>query len=235
MDSEKPKRVVVVDEDRDVAELIVGILTDEGFDVSSIYKIDQPNIADAIEKIGPDCAILDGVHLGDEWEGWEIARRLGGGPRPVPVVMLTAEIGAQEEAFAGLSDRARAAGFVSLISKPFDIDRLIATVRRAVGLDIPVGTDPEERVDREDLLARLVDTGAEELTSSRIGREWATFRVGPQRVLYKIYRWRSAELYSVGRYSLAGDRLELLGQFSDLDALMVYCADEINRGRSSPT
>ena len=228
-DQHASKNVVILDEDRDVAELIQAVLIDEGFVVSCLYRIDEPDVTAAIERLRPDCVIIDGIHLGQEWEGWNVARWLSSRPRPVPVIMLTAQIQAQEEAIVDLSERAKAAAFVSVIPKPFDIDRVISTVRQAVGLDTRASTDAEERARHADLLDRLRGMGAEELQSSAIGREWATFRAGKERFLYKVYRWRSADRYYVGRYSLAGDQLEPLGQFPDLEALIAYCTVEIGR------
>lgn len=231
MDQHPSKSVVILDEDRDVAELIQAVLIDEGFEVSCLYRIDQPDVTAAIERLGPDCVILDGIHFGQDWAGWNIAKVLGSGPRPVPVIMLSGQVEAEDEVIVDLTERARASAFIAVIPKPFDIDRLISTVRQAMGLDTRAGTDAEERARHADLLDRLRGIGAEDLKSSEIGREWATFRARKERFHYKVYRWRSADRYYVGRYSLAGDQLDPLGQFSDLESLIAYCAVEISRRR----
>ncbi len=100
-----------MDDDRDVAELNQAILIDEGFLVSAIYKKERFDIAAAAQTLEADCLILDGIQLGEEWEGWDVASRLGSGPHPVPVTMLTSDVRSQEEAFVDLSERAKAAAF----------------------------------------------------------------------------------------------------------------------------
>jgi hypothetical protein len=94
-------------------------------------------------------------------------------------------------------------------------------------------TDREEAANAAHLLERLRAAGAEELTGSEIGRVWATFRAGEDRPLYKIYRWRAAGVYFVGRYSAEGRQLEPLGQFGDLEALIVYCLGRVTGSQRS--
>lgn len=116
-----------------------------------------------------------------------------------------------------------------MIPKPFDIDQLVATVRRAVGEGAPRPTDNAEDARHSELLARLRDGGAEELRTSQIIREWATFEAGADHRLFKIYRWRAVDTYFIGRYTADGRQLQPIGQFSDLEALVAYCLDVIRR------
>lgn len=227
------KSVVVVDDDRDVAEVVQTILLDEGFKVSCLYTPSQNDVKAAIDRIEPDVVLLDGGHPAAYGPSWEIASWLAARSRPIPAVMLTAHRADREEAIFDESERAKDAHMAAVIPKPFDIDRLVTVVRNAVGQDVSALTDREEADHQVQLLERLRAAGAQELAGSKIGRVWATFRVGDERTLYKIYRWRAVGVYFVGRYSPDGDQMEPLGQFDDLDALIVYCLRKVAGSRLS--
>ena len=50
----------------------------------------------------------------------------------VPVIMFSADRGATAEAVSNLSERSRAAGFVAVLPKPFEIDDLFRIIAGAV-------------------------------------------------------------------------------------------------------
>ena len=217
------KTVVVVDDDRDIAEVVQTVLLDEGFNVTCLFDPTKQEVMAAIERIEPDCVLLDGGAPAAYGPSWDIAAWLAKRARPIPAVMLSGHLADREEAMLDESDRAKAADLSAVIGKPFDIDQLVAAVRNAVGLPLTEVTDQSEAAQHAELLDRLRAAGARELTSSAIGRTWATFRAGPDGSLHKIYRWRQADMYFVGRYSPDGGQLQPLGQFADLEALIVYC------------
>lgn len=227
------KSVVVVDDDRDIAEVVQTILLDEGFKVSCLYEPSQNDVKAAIDRIEPDCVLLDGGNPAAYGPSWDIAAWLSSRSRPIPAVMLTAHTGDREEAILDESERAKRAHMAAVIPKPFDIDRLVTVVRNAVGEPVTPLTDREEADNETQLLQRLRAAGANELTGSKIGRVWATFRAGDDHTLYKIYRWRIAGVYFVGRYSAGGHQLEPLGQFDDLEALIAYCLMRVKGFRLS--
>lgn len=227
------KSVVVVDDDRDVAELVQTILLDEGFKVSCLYTPSQNDVKAAIDRIEPDVVLLDGGNPAAYGPSWEMARWLAARSRPIPAVMLTAHGADREEAIFDESERAKSAHMAAVIAKPFDIDRLVTVVRNAVGDEATALSSREEADHQTLLLERLRRAGAEELTGSKIGRVWATFRAGDERTLYKIYRWRATGVYFVGRYTTDGRQLEPLGQFDDLEALMAYCLGKVTGSRLS--
>lgn len=222
----RQKTIVVVDDDRDIAELVQTILLDEGFKVSCLYTPSADDVRAAVDRIEPDLVLLDGGHPAAYGPSWEIATWLASRPRPVPAVMLTGHVPDREEAALDASDRARAARIAGAIPKPFDIDRLIGAVHTAVG-DTPPISDLQEADDQAKLLETLRAAGADELTGSKLNRVWATFRAGSDHSLYKIYRWRAAEAYFIGRYSADGRQLRPLAQFANLEALIHYCRSQI--------
>ncbi|HEV2251115.1 MAG TPA: response regulator [Candidatus Limnocylindria bacterium] len=225
----RAKRVVVVDDDRDTAELVQTILLDEGFAVSCLYLGDPAEVRAAIDRIEPDCVLLDGGDLRHVAATWETATWLVDRPRPIPTVLLTGHPPTRDEAVVDRSDRAKAARVVGVIAKPFDIDLLVAAVHNAVGEPVRPSTDAEELDHQAQLLGRLRAAGAAELTGSELGRVWATFRAGDPASTFKVYRWRAAGAYFVGRYRSGGAQMEPLGQFTDLDALVAYCTRQIER------
>ena len=227
------KSVVVVDDDRDVAELVQTILLDEGFKVSCLYEPSQNDVKAAIERIEPDVVLLDGGTPAAYGPSWDIAAWLSTRSRPIPAVMMTGHRADREEAILDESARAKSAHMAAIIPKPFDIDRLVEVVRNAAGQQVTPLTDRMEVANANRLMEGLRAAGARELTGSTIGRVWATFRAGDDQSLYKIYRWRAVGVYFVGRYNPAGTQLEPLGQFDDLDALIAYCLTRVVGARTS--
>lgn len=217
------KTVLVVDNDRDIAEIVQTILIDEGFAVSCLYTDSQVDLHAAVESLDPACILLDGGGAAGYGRSWETALWLTS--RAVPVVMLTGDNDAREEAMLDVSDRAKATQIAAVIGKPFDIDQLVTAVRRAVGESI-LPAERAEAQDQSQLVERLRAAGARDVNSSNIGRVWATFTANDGS-LYKVYRWRTADVYFLGRYSPNGSQLEPLGQFSKLDAVIAFCVKRI--------
>ena len=221
------KTVLVVDDDRDVADIVQTILVDEGFRVSSIYTHLGPDVRAAVEALRPDCVLLDGGVTAGFDGAWETALSLFSRPHPVPVVMVTGDIAAREEAMLDTTERAKATHIAAVITKPFDIDHLITVVRRVLGEEVPVAR-PTEGQDKTELVERLRAAGALGVSGSKIGRVWANFKARDGG-LYTVYRWRAADVYFVARYDLAGKQLEPLGQFSTLESVIAFCVARIQR------
>ena len=229
------KRVVVLDDDRDVAEVIQTILIDEGFAVSCLYGPDAETVHLAVKELAPDCVILDGggpqaAHV------WAIARSLAVHQPKIPTVLISGDVSNLEEVMLGVSTRSRSSSVTATVSKPFDIDRLVSAVRNAMGAT--TATDATRRVatrDTQRLLEGLRGAGADDLRTSDEGREWVTFRAEPNGDLFKIYRWQTAGAYFIGRYNARGDQLEPLAQMYDTDATIDYCRRliDLERGGGS--
>jgi two-component system OmpR family response regulator len=129
-DPTRPPRVLVVDDEEHITELVAMGLTFNGFEVERIAT--GRGALDAVEKRKPDIIVLD-VMLPD-LDGFEVARRLrqveGAGTR-VPVIFLTARDTTQDK-IEGLR-----LGSDDYVTKPFSIEELIervkAVLRRAAG------------------------------------------------------------------------------------------------------
>lgn len=116
MDNTARPRVVVVEDDRDIATLVAEILNDEGFD--AVTAGHHAAAAD-VERMHPRLLVLDlfrdHVRAGDLLAS---LRRTGG---RVPVVLLSGA--------ADLEAEARLLGANAFLSKPFEIDDLIRACR----------------------------------------------------------------------------------------------------------
>jgi CheY-like chemotaxis protein len=115
-------RVLVVDDDDVIRQLITVNLELEGFEV--ITATDGQDALDKIKAAQPHVVTLDVMM--PRVDGWEAAARLRQDPETahVKVVLLSAR--AQEADI----QRGEAIGVDAYLTKPFDPDDLIDTVRR---------------------------------------------------------------------------------------------------------
>ena len=119
-------RVLVVDDDDVIRQLISVNLELEGFDVST--AVDGQDCLEKVKAVRPDVVTLD--IMMPRLDGWEAASRLRADPdtADIKVVLLSAR--AQE---ADL-ERGSRIGVDAYLTKPFDPDELIDVVRRLAGL-----------------------------------------------------------------------------------------------------
>jgi two-component system, OmpR family, alkaline phosphatase synthesis response regulator PhoP len=115
------KRIMVVDDDKDIRKLVESILTKEGF-----VTVGAENAADAQKKIQgsrPDLVILD-LQLPDK-DGFEVCKAIRSDPatKYVPVVFLTVQA-LDSYKIAGLE-----MGADDYITKPFNQTELLARVK----------------------------------------------------------------------------------------------------------
>lgn len=210
-------RILVIDDDRDVGEVVTAILSDEGYDVTTLDHISDETVRAAIGRLEPDCILLDGVEAVEYAEAWATAAELSHRPRPIPTVMFTAHSRDAAEAQEATSRRAAEAGFTAVLRKPFHLDELVATVERAVGTSVPFNhSERAEHARTKELVVRLTGAGARDVRPSA-RREWANFRNAAGDEM-QLYWWQAAGAYLVARYSTDGARLELVGHYYDLEA-----------------
>jgi CheY-like chemotaxis protein len=207
------RRVLCVDDDRDVAEVVQAVLVDEGYEVTCLYDISDDALPRVIGQFEPDCVLLDGTQATEYGGSWDAAKWLHLRRRRVPVVMLSAHTADAAEAREGTSRRAMAADFAAVVVKPFHIDELLTAVATAVGRSEPFGRTAAAEAERtRQLVADLEAAGATDVQpSSR--REWATFR-DPDGTVMQLYWWQARGVYQVGRYDDEG-RMWMVGQFVD--------------------
>jgi len=115
-------KVLIVDDDPDIVTALKFSLEHAGIDTVEAYDGEQA--LDAVRREAPDVILLDGML--PEINGFKIARLLkfDDGFTGIPIIMLTAR--AQEaDIKLGLET-----GVNEYVTKPFDMDALIALVQR---------------------------------------------------------------------------------------------------------
>src|SRR5256712_10313162 len=128
-------RVLVVEDEPDVAELIRYNLVKEGWEV-----ITAGSGADALKRVRdarPDVVLLD--IMVPQLNGWEVCRRLKEDPdtRAIPVIMVTGRV---EEGDKVLGFELGADDYVT---KPFSPRELIARIRAVARRRVVVEEDPK--------------------------------------------------------------------------------------------
>ena len=112
-------RVLVVDDEPNIADVISMALRYQGFEVTSAST--GTEALAAVKSFRPQLMLLD-VMLPD-MEGFEVARRLSAEHARVPIIFLTAR-DATEDKVRGLT-----VGGDDYVTKPFSLEELIARVR----------------------------------------------------------------------------------------------------------
>ncbi|MBN2584532.1 MAG: response regulator [Planctomycetes bacterium] len=115
------QRILAVDDEEDILELLEYNLSREGFRVQCVTNGEEALKAVQAEK--PDLVLLDLMLPGTD--GLEVCRSLKGEPgtKPIPVVMLTAK-GEEADIVAGLE-----LGADDYITKPFSPRVLLARIK----------------------------------------------------------------------------------------------------------
>ena len=114
-----PLRVLVVDDEVNIAELVSMALRYEGFEVTAAYT--GAKAVAAAKSTSPDAVVLD-LMLPD-FDGLEVLRRMRAADPDLPVLFLTAR-DAVEDRVAGLT-----AGGDDYVTKPFSLEELVARLR----------------------------------------------------------------------------------------------------------
>ena len=115
-----PRKVMVVDDEPSIRDLIVAVLEDEGYDV--VAATNGRRALELMPSERPDLVIMD--IMMPEMDGREAYRRLRDLPdlAQTPVVLMSAAT-----APGRLGPRAAA-----FLPKPFDLDHLLTTVARVL-------------------------------------------------------------------------------------------------------
>jgi CheY-like chemotaxis protein len=119
------ERILIVDDDESIRQIVRLCLTDEGFEVREAAN--GQAALDALADFTPHVILLD-LRM-PVMDGWEFSRRYANVPgEHVPIVAFVAALNAEQEC-ATLAT-------ASIVTKPFDLDDLLAAVRR----QLPVAT-----------------------------------------------------------------------------------------------
>jgi CheY-like chemotaxis protein len=215
--------VLVIDNDRDVVEMVRAILTDEGYEVAVLSDLTSDAISAAVGRLEPDAVLLDGesprAGYGTSWaEAIALAQR----ERNVPVVMFSADLAAIDEATKLSSERSVSANFSGIIRKPFELDELLDAVAKAVErAEVFERSAAADDARTAALADQLEKAGATDIRSSA-RREWVTFRT-PKGRLMQIYWWQAGGSYLIGRYDADGRRMENIALTYNRPAALEIC------------
>ena len=115
------ERILVVDDDREIARLLRGYLEQAGYGVSVAY--DGVSALAILRDLHPDLLLLD-LMLPD-MDGWEVTRRIrsDAGLAATPIIMLTARV-EDTDKILGLE-----LGADDYVTKPFNPREVLARVR----------------------------------------------------------------------------------------------------------
>ena len=113
---------MVVDDDPDILEALAEILEVEGFRIRRAR-----NGKEALERLGPeppDLILLD--LMMPVMDGWDFAQKMRAIPDlvPPPIIVLSAD--------RNVAAKSREIGAVAYLSKPFELEELLALVRKTV-------------------------------------------------------------------------------------------------------
>ena len=157
---ERLSRVLVIDDDETVHDMLYRLLSREGFLVE-IADNGESGVNKALE-LKPDVIVLDVLMPG--MDGWDVLTRLKGNPETasIPVVMLTM-----------VDDRSKGytLGVTDYIYKPVDREKLVAAITRCVryGDTAPILIVDDDASQR-DLLKRTLEKDGWETIRAHNGR-----------------------------------------------------------------
>jgi twitching motility two-component system response regulator PilH len=121
----REKKILIVEDDKDVAEMLEFILGDEGF---STRKLDcDREVFMVIEDFKPDLVLMDYILHGGGLNGGDICRRIKGDSRMscIPVIIISAYTKSRIK--GGLNCDA-------FIAKPFDLHFLVRQINSCLQL-----------------------------------------------------------------------------------------------------
>jgi len=120
------KKILVIEDDRDIRDAIQYALEEGGYDVTTS---EDSKVLRSFKEIAPDMVLLDNWLT--EWKsdanGQQISKDLKSNPATshIPVIIISAVSNIKEIAEAGLAN--------GYLRKPFDLEELLALVKSHVG------------------------------------------------------------------------------------------------------
>jgi two-component system response regulator VicR len=114
------KKVVLVQDNKEILEIMDQVLEEEGFDVTASLTTDP---VDRIDEIEPDVVIVDD-HIKGEKRGSEVIKELKSDPETEDVSAVLTSTSNK------LPQQAEECKADDYIEKPFDIDHMIEVVKK---------------------------------------------------------------------------------------------------------
>lgn len=121
-----PKRIMIVEDDPDMADIIKLVMEDAGYETIPIYS--GRECLHRIKEVKPDLVLLD--IMMPEMDGWEVHRRLKEDEetKDIPIIAVTAKTQSIDK-MIGL----HVVGVSDYITKPFGRKELVDSVKKVLG------------------------------------------------------------------------------------------------------
>ena len=128
-----PKKIYIVDDDKDIVEILSMVLKPKGYEVVSSYSAKET--LDKARKEKPDLIILDVMFPENPSEGFDVARELHQDEelKKIPVIVLSA---VNEKYRLGFSDKDIDDEWLPVrefVEKPIEPDKFLGLVEKIVG------------------------------------------------------------------------------------------------------
>lgn len=143
--------VLIVDDERDIRELVAGVLEDEGY--SARLAADSTATLEALAERRPSLVLLDVWLHGSKLNGLELLAEIKRRDPSLPVLMISGH-GNLDTAVAAIRQ-----GAADFIEKPFEAGKLLHLVARAT---------ETERLKRENATLKAQYGGDDELTGTSV-------------------------------------------------------------------
>ena len=115
--------ILIVDDERDIRELVAGVLSDEGYECRT--AADSVTALDAVDEKRPSLVLLDVWLHGSPMDGLEVLDAIKAREPELPVIIFSGH-GNIDTAVSAVSR-----GAMDFIEKPFEAERLLHLVERA--------------------------------------------------------------------------------------------------------
>jgi len=119
------KKILVIEDDKDIRDTIVYILEEENYD---ILASEDSKILKSIDKHKPDLVLLDNwlTDWKSDANGQQLSKELKTNPatQHIPVIIISAVSNIKEIAEAGMAD--------GYLRKPFDLAELVDIVKKHI-------------------------------------------------------------------------------------------------------
>jgi len=115
--------ILIVDDERDIRELVAGVLSDEGYECRT--AADSTSALDAVDEKRPSLVLLDVWLHGSQMDGLEVLDAIKVREPELPVIIFSGH-GNIDTAVSAVSR-----GAMDFIEKPFEAERLLHLVERA--------------------------------------------------------------------------------------------------------
>jgi len=114
------KKVVLVQDNKDILDIMDQVLVEEGFDVTASLTTEP---IDKIDKIDPDVVVIDD-HIKGSKKGSKIVQELKSDPKTEDV---SAVLTSTSEKLPEIAQESKADDY---IQKPFDIEHMVEVVKK---------------------------------------------------------------------------------------------------------